>query len=159
MFLYTFLLIASLIAALVVFWVYRAIAYNAKSVYKTVLTGTENGLTSDLKADATLTADSESNSPWGWQGHESPENAAKTHAALPTEKPHWDWSGNQNEIHEHHPHHGGSVVSKQAKTREPDVGRLHREEKFEFAGKAYKVTRKVNPGTLDTETAGKPWGW
>ena len=162
MFFYTFLLIASLLVALVIFWIYRTIAYNAGSVYKTVLSGTEIGSASQLKAEAAPVITDESPTPWGRKSHETPQNAAKTYAALPTEKPHWDWSGSQNEIHEHHPHHGsheGYAASKQAKTRKLGDGWPHREEKLEFGGKAYKVTRKVTPSTSDTSIASKPWGW
>jgi len=159
MFFYTALLIASLLAALVILWVYRSIKYNAGSVYKTVISETEIGSTSQLKPKAAV-ASGGSQSPWGWKGHETPANAAKTHAALPTEKPHWDWSGSRNEVHDQQSENGPyDNVSKRATTRNAGAGWPQREEKLEFAGKAYKVTRKAPSETSDAGTADKPWGW
>lgn len=159
---YTGLLIASLLVALIVRWVYCSSKYNASSVYSTVISGVAEGPTSHVKAHATPVTTGGSASPWGWKNHETPANAAKMYAALPTEKLHWDWSGNKNEIHEHHPHHGPhgySAKSNRADTQKVSAGWPHREDKFEFAGKAYKVTRKVTPRTTDTAGADKPWGW
>jgi len=160
MFFYTALLIASLLAALVILWVYRSIRYSAGSVYKTVISETEIGSTSQLKRKAAPVASAGSQSPWGWKGHQTPANAAKTHAALPTEKPHWDWSGSRNEVHDQQSENGPyDNLSKRATTRKAGAGWPHREEKLEFAGKAYKVTRKAPSETSDTGTADKPWGW
>ena len=160
MFFYTALLIASLVAALVILWVYRTIQYNAGSVYKTVIPVTEIGSTSQLKAKTAPVTSSGSSSPWGWNGHETPANAAKTHAALPTEKPQWEWSGSRNEINDRESHNGPyDNLSKPAITRKAGAGWPHREEKQEFAGKAYKVTRKVPERTSGTNTTSKPWGW
>ncbi len=159
---YTGLLIASLLVALIAHWVYRTIRYNASSVYSTVIPGVSEGPTSHVKAHVTPVTTGGSAAPWGWTNHETPANAAKTHAALPTEKPHWDWSGNKSEINEHHPHHGPdaySAKSNQVDTRKASAGWPHREDKLEFAGKSYKVTRKVTPRTPDTAGADKPWGW
>ena len=164
MFLYTALLIASLVAALVGLWVFRTIRYSAGSVYKTVIPDTEIGSTIQLKSKAAPVASDGSQSPWGWKGHETPANAAKTHAALPTEKPHWDWSGSRNEVHDQQSHNGPyDNLSKRATTRKASAGWPQREEKHEFAGKAYKVTRKAPTQTSDTDTGtgslDKPWGW
>jgi len=160
MFFYTALLIASLLAALVILWVYRTIRYSAGSVYKTVIPETRIGSTSQLKSRAAPITSGGSQSPWGWKGHETPANAAKTHAALPTEKPHWDWSGSQNEVHDQQSQNGPfDNLSKPATTRKAGAGWPHREEKLEFAGKAYKVTREAPSETSDTGTADKPWGW
>jgi hypothetical protein len=158
MFLYTALLIASLVGALVVLWAFRTLRYNAGSVYKTVISDTELGSISQLKAKAAPVTSSGSSSPWGWEGHETPANAAKTHAALPTEKPHWDWSGSRNEVHDQLSQNGPyDNLSKPATTRNAGAGWPQREEKLEFAGKAYKVTRKAPSQTSDA--ADKPWGW
>ena len=162
MFFYTALLIASLVAAIAVLWAFRTIRYNAGSVYKTVLPETEIGSTSQLKSKAAPVASDGSQSPWGWKGHETPANAAKTHAALPTEKPNWDWSGSRNEVHDQQSHNGPyDNLSKRATTRKAGARWPHREEKHEFAGKAYKVTRKAPTQTSDTDTGtlDKPWGW
>ena len=164
MFFYTALLIASLVGALVVLWVFRTIRYNAGSVYKTVITDTELGSTSQLKAKTAPVTSSGSKSPWGWSGHETPANAAKTHAALPTEKPNWDWSGSRNEVRDQQSHNGPyDNLSKRATTRNAGAGWPQREEKQEFAGKAYKVTRKAPTKMSDTDTGtgtlDKPWGW
>jgi hypothetical protein len=160
MFFYTALLIASLLAALAILWAYRTIRYNAGSVYKTVISENKIGSTSHLKSRAARTTSGGSKSPWGWKGHETPANAAKTHAALPTEKPHWDWSGSRNEVHDQQSHNGPyDNLSKRATTRKAGAGWPQREEKREFAGKAYKVTRKAPSETSDAGTADKPWGW
>lgn len=156
MFFYTSLFIASLFAALIVLWVYRTVAFSIKSVYKTVLPTSDTGPTSHLKDKAVPITSREKPTPWGWKGHETPANAAKTHAALPTEKPNWGWSGGQQGIHEQN---GSYAVSKPAAAGKPGAGWPYREEKSEFAGKAYKVTRKVATKTASTNTADKPWGW
>ena len=162
MFFYTALLIASLLAALVILWVHRTIKYNAGSVYKTVIPENSIDSTSHLNSKAEPITSGASESPWGWKGHATPANAAKTHAALPTEKPHWDWSGSRNEVNDQQPHNGPyDNLSKPAITRKAGAGWPQREEKQEFAGKAYKVTRKVPSKTsdADTGTLDKPWGW
>ena len=160
MFFYTALFIASLLAALVILWVVRTIRYNAGSVYKTVIPEIEIGSTSQLKPKAAPIASGGSQSPWGWKGHETPANAAKTHAALPTEKPHWDWSGSRNEVHDQQSHNGPfDNLSKRAITQKAGAGWPQREEKLEVAGKAYKVTRKAPSKTSDAGTLDKPWGW
>ena len=158
MFFYTSLLIASLVAAVVGLWVFRTIRYNVGSVYKTVLPGAAGDSTSHLKAKAAPITSGDT--PWGWQGHATPANAAKTHAALPTEKTHWDWSGSRNEVREQQAQNGPyDNLSKRANTRKAGAGWPQREEKTEFAGKAYKVTRKTSPEPSDSNTADKPWGW
>jgi hypothetical protein len=165
MFLYTALFVASLLAALVILVVVRTIKYNAGSVYKTVIPEIEIGSTGHLKSKPVpITSGGShsggSQSPWGWKGHETPANAAKTHAALPTEKPHWDWSGSRNEVHDQLSQNGPyDNLSKPATTRNAGAGWPQREEKLEFAGKAYKVTRKAPSQTSDVGTADKPWGW
>jgi hypothetical protein len=162
MFFYTSLFIASLLAALVILWVFRTIRYNAGSVYKTVIPEIEIGSTNPLESKPAPITSGGSQSPWGWKGQETPANAAKTHAALPTEKPHWDWSGSRNEVHDQQSHNGPyDNLSKRATTRKAGAGAgwPQREEKLEFAGKAYKVTRKPPSKTSDTGTLDKPWGW
>ena len=160
MFFYTALFIASLLAALVILWVFRTIRYNAGSVYKTVIPEIEIGSTKQLKSKPAPITSGGSQSPWGWKGHETPANAAKTHAALPTEKPHWDWSGSRNEVHDQQSHNGPyDNLSKRATTRKAGASWPQREEKLEVAGKAYKVTRKAPSKTSDTGTLDKPWGW
>ncbi len=160
MFFYTALFIASLAAALAVLWVYRTVRYNAGSVYKTVISGAKASSTSHLKSSAAPITSGGSAAPWGWKGHETPANSAKTHAALPTEKPHWDWSGSRNEVRDQQAHDGPyDNLSKRAITQKAGASWPQREEKLEFAGKAYKVTRKAPPSTSDTGTVDKPWGW
>ena len=175
MFFYTTLFIASLIVALVIVWLYNAVADVAKQVYRAMLPSAKNNLTDHVKDVPMRTSINDTPTPWGWNGHGTPKHAAKTHAAkpeMPSAATPWGWAGNDREIREHgsaHAFPNGSKTEtafksyanklKPAQKPKEKVGWPYREEKFEFAGKSYKVTRKARPRRTNLSTAGKPWGW
>lgn len=105
--------------------------------------------------------------PWGWKGAAKPDNVVPLHPVAPNVKAPWGWQGNHRPIHAHGSHRGvnGSSVnghgdaSSQAKTVSPTVGWPYREEKFELAGKSYKVARRMAPKPTDLSKTSKPWGW
>jgi hypothetical protein len=156
---YTSLLVACLVGAVVIIWLYRKVAYNAGSVYKTVHPIFQPD-PADNVADGALRTSA--GAPWGVKDHATPSNLAKTHAAKPTEQKPWGWKGSgEQAVREQHPHHGSYTVPAHASANsgKPGAGWPYREEKQEFAGKAYKVTRKAKPSTTKLGADGKPWGW
>jgi len=158
MFFYTALFVASVIAAFVIIWLYRSIADAGKAVYQAMLPSSKHAATSHLESQTMRTTVNGTPTPWGWKSHETPANLAKTHAALPTEKTPWGWKGNQGEVRQRQPHNA-HAASRTASKQKQNVGWPYREEKSEFAGKAYKVTRKVKLKKTNLATASKPWGW
>jgi hypothetical protein len=139
---YTSLFIASLFAALVVHWVYHAIADAGQALFKNMLPGTKTGPTSHLGTKKMRTTTNGTPTPWGWKSHDTPANMAKTYAAKPA-------SMRQNPY----------TTSGSDPTQRSNAGWVHREEKSELGGKAYKVTRKVSATAAGFKTASRPWGW
>lgn len=160
---YTSLLVACLVGAVVIVWLYRRIAYDAGSVYKTVHPIFQPDPADHVADGASRTAAVGTDTPWGWNNHATPSNLAKTHAAKPTEQKPWGWKGREQAVREQHPHHGSYTAPAHANANpnpgKPGAGWPYREEKQEFAGKAYKVTRKAKPSTTKLGADGKPWGW
>lgn len=174
MFFYTSLFVASVIVALVVVWLFNAIMDVGKQVYRAMLPSSKDNLTSHVHDVPLNTTINDTPTPWGWKSHETPRNAAKTHAAtpIPAKSTPWGWPGNEGEVRKHGPEHvmpNGSRTEAdmwglggKAKSTEPaklKVGWPYREEKFEFAGKSYKVSRKRKVRKTDLSKTGKPWGW
>ena len=158
MFFYTALFVASLIAAFIIIWLYRSIADAGKAVYQAMLPSSRNAATSHLDGLSVNTSVNDTPTPWGWKSHQTPANLAKKHAALPTEKSPWGWKGSQRGANEKRPLNG-RTASQPATRKNQNVGWPYREEKSEFAGKAYKVTRKVAPKKTNLSSTDKPWGW
>jgi len=158
MFFYVSLFVASLIVALVVLWFYHLTVDIGRGIFKSLLPGSGKVRSNPAEEVIMATTINETPTPWGWSGHQSPEGLAKTQPALPTEPTYWGGKGNQDQFREHHPHHGGGA-SHAASNRRQNAGWPYREEKTEFAGKAYKVKRKVAARTPTPKTASKPWGW
>ena len=158
MFFYTALFVASLIAAFIIIWLYRSIADAGKAVYQAMLPSSKHTATSHLESEIVRTSVNDTPTPWGWKSHETPANLAKTHAALPTEKSPWGWKGSQRGVNEHRPHNG-HTASQPASRNNQSVGWPYRQEKSEFAGKAYKVSRTVRLKKTNLANTSKPWGW
>ena len=164
MFFYTSLFVASLIVALIVLWLYHAIADVGKAVYRAILPSSKDSPTAHLEHETVRATVNDTRTPWGWGGKAKPSQEARTAAIAPADSAPWGWPGNKNEIREHGRNfdlNGGAALTEpvaQKKAQAP-TGWPYREEKFEFAGKAYKVTRKVAPKKTNLSTTGKPWGW
>lgn len=172
MFFYTFLLIGCVIAALVILQLYNAVVSVGKTVYTAILPSSKDGITNHVEEVIINTTINETRTPWGWKDHSTPSTLARTHPAPTDEQTPWGWPGNGNKIRERTPAKQPSsgadlnayISSKRAQPKpeekqQPTVGWPYREEKFEFAGKDYKVTHKVKPKRTNLETTGKPWGW
>ena len=142
MFFYTSLFIASLIAALVILWAYRAIADAGQALLRAMLPSTKKGPTSHLSARTMPTTINGTPTPWGWKNHDTPAHQARPHAAMPT-------SEQLEEFIEVEP------------DKPNTLGRtwVHREERSELGGRAYKVTRKVSATAEGFKDADRPWGW
>jgi hypothetical protein len=157
MFFYTALFVASLIAAFIIIWLYRSIADAGKAVYQAMLPSSRNAATSHLENQTVRTSVNDTPTPWGWKNHQTPAHLAKTHAALPTEKSPWGWKESQR-ANENRPLNG-RAASQPATRNKQNVGWPYREEKSEFAGKAYKVRRHVRLKRTNLANTSKPWGW
>ena len=154
MFFYTSLFIASLLVALVLHWLYHVVVDFREKVSREVLPGSRNKSTVDhesrpVRANITKIPD-----PWGWGEHTNPSQAARTAGIAPSDAVPWGWPGNDRDIHAHGQHSDSRAVH-----AKPVHGWPYREDKAEFAGKAYKVTRKAEIKRTRLSTAGKPWGW
>jgi hypothetical protein len=170
MFFYTSLFIASVIVALVILWLYNAIVDAGKVVYEAFLPSSKTSTTSHLDKQQTVaTTVNDTPTPWGWKAASKPSTEARTHPARPIENAPWGWPGNPKVIREHGTGGDGTGLDtymnklesrrKNRKNKQARTGWPYREEMFEFAGKAYKVTRKVTPRKTNLKAASKPWGW
>lgn len=135
MFFYTSLFIASLIAALVILWAYHALL-------RAMHPSAKKGPTRHLSARPMAATINGTRTPWGWKNHDTPTHQARTHAAMPT-------SEQLDEFIEAEP------------DKPATLGRtwVHREERSELGGKAYKVTRQVSATAEGLKDDDRPWGW
>jgi len=165
MFFYTSLFVASLIVALIVLWLYHAIADVGKAVYRAILPSSKENPADHLARDTVLrTTINDTPTPWGWGDHDKPAQAARTARIAPSESVPWGWPGNDNKIREHGQQYdlnAGVALTEPVPgdKKKPATGWPYREEKFDFAGKSYKVSRKVTPEKTNLRNTGTPWGW
>lgn len=165
MFFYTSLFVASLIVALILLWLYHAIADVGKAVYRAILPSSKNKPTDHLDSSVVLrTTINEVPTPWGWGEHSKPSQAARIAKIAPSDSVPWGWPGNGSKIRERGQHYdlnGGQALTelKPNQKKEVLVGWPYREEKFDFAGKSYKVSRKATLKKTNLRTTGTPWGW
>ena len=172
MFFYALLFLASVVAALVILRLYNSIVSIGKTIYTAFLPSTKDRITDHLEDVPLLTTINETRTPWGWKNHSTPSTLARTHPAQADKQTPWGWPGNAKKIREHKPANQSSdrpdlntylkhqrANSQVVAEKKSTVGWPYREETFEFAGKDYKVTRKVKPKKTNLSTTGKPWGW
>lgn len=168
MFFYASLFVATLILAAVVLWLYRALVGAGEAVYKAILPSSKSSPTDHLANEAVRTTVNETRTPWGWGEHAKPAHAARTVKSAPghmgkSDNVPWGWPGNNQKAKDYKPgmsHARRAGVEPMAKpAAKGQIGWPYREDKFEFAGKAYKVTRKATPKKSNLSTTGKPWGW
>ena len=155
---YSFLLIASVILAVIILWLYRAIVGAGKAVYYALLPSSKDNLTAHIPEQSMGTTVNDTPTPWGWGHAQKSSHVSRAAVAKPEAKAPWGWKGNDHEIRDHHPGKPQPTAKAPSKAAE-GVGWPYREDKFEFAGKAYKVTRKVKPKKTNLKTSSKPWGW
>lgn len=165
MFFYTSLFVASLIVALIVLWLYHAIADVGKAVYRAMLPSSKDNPTDHLERDTVLrTTINDTPTPWGWGEHAKPSQAARATRIAPSESVPWGWPGNDNKIREHGKQYdlnAGVALTEPVPDdkKKSTTGWPYREEKFDFAGKSYKVSRKASPEKTNLRNTGTPWGW
>jgi hypothetical protein len=172
MFFYASLFVATLILAAVVLWLYRAVVGAGQAVYQAILPSSKTTPTDHLAREAvrTRTTINDTPTPWGWGEHTKPSQAARTEKRTPvhahmgkSDNVPWGWPGSNQKARDYKPgmsharRTGADPVAKPA--AKGKVGWPYREDKFEFAGKAYKVTRKSTPKKTNLSSTGKPWGW
>ena len=166
---YSLLFVASVIMALVVLYLYRMLAAVGKAVYRAFLPSTKDNPSNHQNEVKVVTSINDTPTPWGWHGNvaqEHKEHKERTHTAAPPLIVPWGWKGNGNEIRVRGPkpsvrnsvQNGTTGLESDAASRD-GVGWPYREEKFEFAGKLYKVTRRETFARTDFTTMVKPWGW
>jgi len=160
---YASLFVATLIVAAVVLWLYRALVGAGQAVYQAILPSSRSGITDHLAKEARRTSINDTPTPWGWGDKAKPSQAARTAKIAKADTVPWGWPGNHQKPGQHKAgaaharhNHEGPVAKPEAKGQ---IGWPYREDKFEFAGKAYKVTRKATPKKTNLSTTGKPWGW
>ena len=112
-------------------------------------------------------------SPWGWSsdtGHHRaiPVPPTVKREAVPAP---WGWPGSDNNTEKISNRASGNVTNITESSRgminnrrkededRPVVGWPYREEKFEFAGRNYKVARKKRSRKTNIGGISKPWGW
>jgi len=174
MFFYTALFVASVIAALIILYLFNALKNVGQAVYRAFLPSSKDNLArhiDDAPYHATI---NDTPTPWGWNGQAAPVvNPVKPVPASPNDDAPWGWKGNDHAVREHGPKSAVRTAvagldavlnntgneSGTKSNRQSAVGWPYREEKFELAGKAYKVTRKATLRKTNLETTGKPWGW
>jgi hypothetical protein len=174
---YSILFVASVIVALVVLYLYHMLADVGKTVYKAFLPSTKDSSSNHQTKVKVATSINDTPTPWGWQGKAAQESRKRTSPVASPKNVPWGWKGNNHEIRDR-----GSKPPVQTAVRigakgldallkqsgngsnsdsasRKKVGWPYREEKTEFAGKAYTVKRKATPARTNLRTAGKPWGW
>jgi hypothetical protein len=80
MFFYTSLLVASVIVAFVVLWLYKAILDAGRVIYKAMmLPSSKDGPTDHLAIRTMCTTINDTPMPWGWKSDQTPRQAARVH--------------------------------------------------------------------------------
>lgn len=100
MFFYTSLFVASLIVALILVWLYRAILGAGKAVYRAILPSSKSNPTDHRKRQAVRTTVNDAVTPWGWGEHVKLSQAARTAAIAPSNAIPWGWRGSKRKISE-----------------------------------------------------------
>lgn len=165
---YTTIFIASIVLALIALVFYRLALQSGKSILSSKepvsiisTPNPHNGTAPFTTAGTPALA--------GQKSHVTPGHIARTHPAKPTDKVDSGWQTDGNQVREQHPHHatGGGKTGHCSLYNDADpvappnrsAGGLHREEKCEAYGKAYKVARKVDSQDSSHDDSGQPWGW
>jgi len=139
MFFYVSLFVACVISALLVLYIYNALADAGKAVYKAILPSKKSNVTSHVRNVRFNSKVNEAQTPWGWKGNDHVTREPVTKGAGAT---------------------GLDAFVNRHDNDSASVGWPYREEKNEFAGKAYKVSRRTASKKSRLQTSGnQPWGW
>jgi len=156
MFFYTSLFVASLVAALVLYWIYNAIVDGGRAVNRAFLSPSKSQHTDKLEREISHTAEADTPSVWGQGEHANPEQAARTAAIAPPDSVPWGWPSNDQK-QSHSAPARQQAVSGQKKSL--PTGWPSRVDKAELAGTKYKVSRKSRSQASSFDTKTKQWGW
>ena len=137
---YTSLFIASIFVALVVLWAYHALADAGHAVLRSVLPKTRKGPTSHLSSQFMPKTINGTQTPWGWKSHDTPAKMARKHAAMPL-------------------NYQAATNTAKEMYKPKNAAWVHREERSELGGTAYKVTRKNEAVAEGLKTSDRPWNW
>lgn len=169
MFFYTALFVASVIAALIILYLYNSLKEVGKAVYRAFLPSSKDNLARQIHDTPYHATINDTPTPWGWDDHATPVKRVKTAPPSPSDNTPWGWKGGDHQVRENGRKGSASGLDafvnstgsgQASKTRkQAAVGWPYREEKSESTGKAYKVTRKVALQRTNLKTTSKPWGW
>lgn len=142
MFFYVSLFIACVISALLFLYLFHALADVGRAVYRSFLPSQKENLArhiGDVKFHSKV---NDTPTPWGWKGNNHGPREHRARSAAENRATGLD-----------------AFVNKHSK-ESASVGWPYREEKTEFAGKAYKVSRRTKPQKPRLRTTtNQPWGW
>jgi hypothetical protein len=175
---YASLFLFCVVVASIVVWLYRSVEDVAKQAYRAFLPSSKQNQMrrkTRKRQQVHLNPALESAaSPWGWGNEGGPRRAVPVKRAVPA-KPDttpWGWEGSGAKGRRQSTRLSEEVTGVTRAMRErlegranhkpedkPVVGWPYREEKFEFSGKEYKVTRKPKAKISKKSTVSKPWGW
>lgn len=141
MFFYTSLFVACVIVALLIVYLFNAVANAGRAFYGSFLPSSKDKFTGQHARTRYHSTRNAAPAPWGWKGNGSVIREHGPNAATMSGN-----SGLDAFINDH--------GKKPAATGWP-----HREEKTEFAGSSYKVSRKAGSSSKLRSSRGKPWGW
>lgn len=153
---YSLLLVASVIVALIVLYLYHQLADVGQAVYRALLPSAKNNSTPYIRKRRVRATVNEAATPWGWQGsdHKIRENGPRRTGQSAARKTDQNTALGLDAFLSKHENGSKSDTGSQGR-----VGWPYREEEFGSAGKTYKVTRKTRPARTNLKTTGKPWGW
>lgn len=158
---YSLLLVASVIIALVVLYLFHQLADVGNALYRALLPSAKNNRTRHInqrrvnqrRVRATI---NDTATPWGWQGNDhkirehGPRRTVQGAAQETAQKAAMGLDAFLNK------HENGSESDTESRKQ---VGWPYREEELGSADKVYKVKRKTRPARTNLKTTGKPWGW
>lgn len=158
---YTSLFLVIVLVSVIAIWMYRAILGASRVAYKASVPGgkkisprtrTRLKARAKARAKAAKSGTSEAPVPWGWKGNPNPIHSHHETHKPGSSKKHWNGLSHSHAAASEH-----TISTPPSNAGRKNVGWPYKEEKMEFAGKAYKVNRKAVDG--DFNGNGKPWVW
>jgi hypothetical protein len=142
MFFYVSLFVACVISSLLFLYLFNALADAGKAVYRAFLPSSKSSITGHVRNVRSTSTVNRTQTPWGWNGSDHGTREHNPKRAVTNGASGLDAFVNN---------HANETTS---------GGWLHREEKVELGGKAYKVTRRTPSRKTGAMTSSKqPWGW
>ncbi len=153
MLLYTFILVACIIVAVVIPWLYRLVSGAGTVILQTISPRCEKGPTSHLKANSVRLHTHSLSAYRSLETHGAPIISARTHDKRREIR---------QEIAEDASYYGPRniyISPTHAKVQLPSAGWLQREDSHSAAGRAYKVTRRLKIREKNPKIVSKPASW